>query len=47
MMLFGSEPRQTTANLGHLQKPSIQVMILLLRNNRIFGLILGFDSWIE
>jgi len=27
MMLFGSEPRQTTANLGHLQKPSIQALI--------------------
>jgi len=27
MMLFGSEPRQTTANIGHLQKPSIQALI--------------------
>lgn len=25
MMVLGQEPRQTTSNLGHLQKPSIQV----------------------
>lgn len=25
MMVLGHEPRQTTSNLGHLQKPSIQV----------------------
>lgn len=27
MMVLGQEPRQTTSNLGHLQKPSIQVCI--------------------
>ncbi|KAH3712884.1 hypothetical protein DPMN_072642 [Dreissena polymorpha] len=27
MMMLGQEPRQTTSNLGHLQKPSIQVCI--------------------
>lgn len=28
MMVLGQEPRQTTSNLGHLQKPSIQVCVL-------------------
>merc|ERR1719420_1992079 len=27
MMMFGQEPRQTTSNLGHLNKPSIQALI--------------------
>ncbi|WAR16672.1 PSDE-like protein [Mya arenaria] len=27
MMVLGQEPRQTTSNLGHLQKPSIQALI--------------------
>ena len=26
MVVLGQEPRQTTSNLGHLQKPSIQVI---------------------
>jgi 26S proteasome regulatory subunit N11 len=26
-MITGHEPRQTTSNLGHLQKPSIQALI--------------------
>lgn len=26
MMVLGHEPRQTTSNLGHLNKPSIQVI---------------------
>ena len=26
MQALGQEPRQTTSNLGHLQKPSIQVI---------------------
>lgn len=29
MMVLGQEPRQTTSNLGHLQKPSIQVCFSL------------------
>ena len=45
MMLFGSEPRQTTANLGHLHKPSFQVSILYEEIIQYY--ILGFDSWIE
>jgi 26S proteasome regulatory subunit N11 len=24
--MIGQEPRQTTSNIGHLQKPSIQVL---------------------
>ena len=27
MQAMGHEPRQTTSNLGHLQKPSIQALI--------------------
>lgn len=26
-MMLGQEPRQTTSNLGHLNKPSIQVAV--------------------
>lgn len=26
-MMLGQEPRQTTSNVGHLNKPSIQVLI--------------------
>lgn len=28
-MMLGQEPRQTTSNLGHLNKPSIQVSVTL------------------
>ena len=31
MMVLGQESRQTTSNLGHLQKPSIQVYLLKIR----------------
>lgn len=33
-MMLGQEPRQTTSNLGHLNKPSIQVgpLLIVLRN---------------
>lgn len=27
MLMLGQEPRQTTSNLGHLQKPSVQALI--------------------
>lgn len=30
MMVLGQEPRQTTSNLGHLQKPSVQVGFLFI-----------------
>jgi len=29
MMVLGQEPRQATSNLGHLNKPSIQVNCIL------------------
>ncbi|KCV73050.1 26S proteasome non-ATPase regulatory subunit 14 [Fonticula alba] len=32
-IMLGSEPRQTTSNLGHLQKPSIQALIHGLNRN--------------
>jgi len=28
MMVLGQEPRQATSNLGHLNKPSIQVSFI-------------------
>lgn len=31
MMVLGHEPRQTTSNLGHLNKPSIQVILTIFR----------------
>jgi hypothetical protein len=27
-LMTGQEPRQTTSNIGHLNKPSIQVMLI-------------------
>lgn len=27
LMMLGQEPRQTTSNIGHLNKPSIQVRV--------------------
>ena len=35
MMVLGQESRQTTSNLGHLQKPSIQVHILTLSDRYV------------
>ncbi|RWW04749.1 hypothetical protein BHE74_00036956 [Ensete ventricosum] len=32
-MMLGQEPRQTTSNVGHLNKPSIQVGILIVTLN--------------
>merc|ERR1711953_1213200 len=32
-IMLGLEPRQTTSNLGHLQKPSIQALIHGLNRN--------------
>ena len=34
MMVLGQESRQTTSNLGHLQKPSIQVSLLKNEGSR-------------
>lgn len=34
-MMMGVEPRQTTSNIGHLNKPSIQVFLVnFLSSNR-------------
>ena len=35
MIMLGQEPRQTTSNLGHLQKPSIQGKFGLGESNEI------------
>jgi len=35
-MMLGQEPRQTTSNLGHLNKPSIQVSVPLLPYAALF-----------
>lgn len=35
MQALGQEPRQTTSNLGHLEKPSIQVRTVRLELVRI------------
>lgn len=41
MMVLGQESRQTTSNLGHLQKPSIQVCTCLyFGNDHSAGLLL-------
>ncbi|NXD06084.1 PSDE ATPase, partial [Nothocercus nigrocapillus] len=43
MMVLGHEPRQTTSNLGHLNKPSIQVnpALIIYANFKIYSAILG------
>ncbi len=35
-MVLGHEPRQTTSNLGHLNKPSIQVHFIYASVQYIF-----------
>lgn len=40
-MMLGQEPRQTTSNLGHLNKPSIQV------STRYFLIPLSFLELVE
>ena len=44
-MVLGHEPRQTTSNLGHLQKPSIQVPIqyLILSGLKYNGLMFSLS----
>lgn len=58
-MMLGQEPRQTTSNLGHLNKPSIQVSIPQVFSDfysnpftfnflfRKVDFIAGFDSRVE
>lgn len=40
-LMMGAEPRQTTANIGYLQKPSLIVIQFIIRK------VLGFSSWIK
>jgi len=37
LMMLGQEPRQTTSNLGHLHKPSIQALIHAPATKGILG----------
>ena len=56
-MMLGQEPRQTTSNLGHLNKPSIQVSShqvslnpILCTNNFLTSYAIfssGFDPWVK
>merc|ERR1711909_107763 len=41
MMVLGQEPRQTTSNLGHLQKPSIQALIHGL-NRHYYSIVIDY-----
>ncbi|XP_076362105.1 regulatory particle non-ATPase 11 isoform X2 [Tachypleus tridentatus] len=41
MMVLGQEPRQTTSNLGHLSKPSIQMLLNLHKKSWMDGLTLS------
>merc|ERR1712070_212987 len=41
MIMLGQEPRQTTSNLGHLNKPSIQALIHGL-NRHYYSIVIDF-----
>jgi len=45
LLMFGQEPRQTTSNVGHLNKPSIQVK----KKRKFFNFyfLKGFNSWFK
>jgi len=45
MMVLGQEPRQTTSNLGHLQKPSVQVSTLLIVIIFVIIFLCVFNTW--
>lgn len=40
-MMMGQEPRQTTSNVGHLKKPSIQALIHGL-NRHYYSMVLDY-----
>jgi hypothetical protein len=51
--MMGKEPRQTTSNIGHLNKPSIQALIHGLNRHYYSASLLplpesnrGTDSWL-
>ena len=41
LMMLGHEPRQTTSNIGHLQKPSIQALIHGL-NRHYYSIVIDY-----
>merc|ERR1712194_474822 len=41
LMMLGQEPRQTTSNIGHLQKPSIQALIHGL-NRHYYSIVIDY-----
>jgi 26S proteasome regulatory subunit N11 len=41
--MLGQEPRQTTSNLGHLNKPSIQALIHGL-NRHYYSIAINYRS---
>merc|ERR1712176_440738 len=41
LMMLGQEPRQTTSNIGHLQKPSIQALIHGL-NRHYYSMVIDY-----
>jgi len=46
LVMMGQEPRQTTSNIGHLQKPSIQVLFVVPSINLILFLtVLWLRRW--
>ena len=45
MMVLGHEPRQTTSNLGHLNKPSIQVMPVFDNVLKLFYILNACYKW--
>lgn len=45
-MMLGQEPRQTTSNLGHLNKPSIQVSVPLFHSKRIDAAVFSFCCYL-
>lgn len=44
-MMLGQEPRQTTSNLGHLNKPSIQVRAEQLVHAIMLFILQPVDFW--
>merc|ERR1711881_603430 len=41
LMMLGQEPRQTTSNVGHLKKPSIQALIHGL-NRHYYSMVIDY-----
>ena len=43
MMMLGQEPQQTTSNVGHLNKPSIQALIHGL-NRHYYSIVIDYGK---